>query len=187
MAILTGEPIQVFDPEDRLGLEGPEDAGFAFERKDREEDWISGQPGVLLTWKAKEPQQNQLVLHPRCLVAGVGCNRGTGSQEILGFIADTFSRHALSLKSLSYITTIEAKKDEQGLLDAARELDVPLIFYSRSELEDIEVPNPSGIVQKHMGVSSVCEATALLKTKGGRLLLPKNKSRNVTLAIALER
>jgi len=186
MALLTGDPVQIFDPDNRLGLGNNGGAGATFERIEEEEQWVPGHPGVWVTRKNKEARSNQLVLHPRCLVAGVGCNRGTDCREILDFIADTLRKNDLSLKSLHCLSTIEAKKDEQGLLDAAHELDVPLFFFSPSELKTVEVPNPSGMVKKHMGVSSVCEATALLKSRGGRLLVPKTKSKNVTLAVALE-
>jgi len=97
----------------------------------------------------------------------------------LDLVKNTFKKTSLSLKSLKCLATIEAKKDEHGLLDTARELDVPLIFAGQYELESIEVPHPSSVVKKHMGVSSVCEATALLKSKRGKLLVPKTKSRNV--------
>ena len=116
----------------------------------------------------------------------MGCNRGTDAREILNLIKKTFQDQGLSLQSLEYLTTIEAKRDEQGLLDAAKELNVPLLFFGKSDLASIKAPHPSSVVEKHMGVSSVCEATALLKTGGGRLLVPKTKSRNATLAVALE-
>ena len=186
MALLKGESLQIFDLEDRLGIKDQGVPGLTAKKLEKEEQWVPKIPGVWVTWGLKEPEPNQLVLHPRCLVVGVGCNRGTGSGEIMGFVTRTFRQNSLSLKSLHCLTTIEAKRDEQGLLDAARQFSAPVVFYGPSELNSIEVPNPSGIVKKHMGVSSVCEATALLKSQGGRLLVPKTKSRNVTLAVALE-
>ena len=129
---------------------------------------------------------HQLVLHPKCLIAGMGCNRGTDSHEILDLITSTFRINDLAVKSLKCLATIEAKRDETGLAEAANKLGVPLTFSSPLEIKSIEVPNPSSMVKKHMGVSSVCEATALLKSGGGNLLVAKTKSRNATLAVALE-
>ena len=128
----------------------------------------------------------RLILHPLCLVAGIGCNRGTEQQEILDFIKRTFNENDLALESLSGVSSIDAKRDEKGLIEAARSLGIPVHFFSAEEIKSVEVPHPSGVVKKHMGVSSVCEATAILKSQGGRLLVPKTKSRNVTLAVALE-
>ena len=188
MAMLSGEPVRIFDPDDRLGLKDQERAAF-YRVPDHDEDpWPDEIPGVCVTWKNLKHGNalNRLILHPKCLVAGVGCNRGTGGGEILNLIMETFRENALALKSLKCLTTIEAKRNEEGLWEAARELDVPLIFFNASEIQTVQVPHPSDVVRKHMGVSSVCEATALLKTDNGKLLIPKIKSKNATLAVALE-
>jgi len=188
MAILNGDPVQVYDPGDRLGLEGQKGAGFNVKRVIEENKWTKETAGVWVTWKSKAPvcRINQLILCPRCLIAGVGCNRGTEAREILELISTTFKDNDLCVKSIKYISTIEDKKDEKGILDAARILGVPIFFASPLEINTIKVPNPSSIVKKHMGVSSVCEATALLKSTKKKLLVPKTKGLNVTLAVALE-
>lgn len=186
MAILNGGPVQMFDPEDRLDLGGKEGSGSFFVRIRKEADWKEGTPGVWVTWRSIKPGGNQLLLHPRVLIAGIGCNRGTVRQEIKDLLHEVFRENALALESIQCITSIDAKRDEAGLLETGRELGVPLVFFSKAEIAHIEVPHPSSTVEKHMGVSSVCEATALLKAKGGRLLVPKRKSKNVTLAVALE-
>ena len=187
MALLMGEAIQIYDPGDHLGLKTTDLAGCATVRVHHEDRWHKESPGVWVTWKteASGSLKNRLILHPRSLVAGVGCNRGTGSREILDHIMETFRANELAPQSLKCLTTIEAKRDEEGLLAAARELGVPLFFFSPSEINTVQVPHPSDVVKNHMGVSSVCEATALLKSHGTRLLVPKTKSPNVTLAVAL--
>ena len=188
MAILRGDPVQVFDTEDRLCLKNQEQAGFNIEEIENRGQWVTERPGVWVTWKIKKPDIGmlQLVLHPKCLIVGMGCNRGTDSHEILDLITSTFRINDLAVKSLKCLATIEAKRDETGLVEAASKLGVPLIFARPLEIKSIEVPNPSNMVKKHMGVSSVCEATALLKSGGGNLLVAKTKSRNATLAVALE-
>ena len=187
MALLMGETIQIFDPEDHLGLNHSGLAGCAVVRVLHEEQWQDEIPGVWVTWKNEKSESlaNRLILHPRSLVAGVGCNRGTASREILDHIMATFRTNGLAPQSLKCLTTIEAKRDEAGLLAAARELGVPLFFFTPSEINTVQVPHPSDVVRNHMGVSSVCEATALLKSNRNRLLVPKTKSPNVTLAVAL--
>jgi cobalt-precorrin 5A hydrolase len=187
MALLMGETIQIFDPGDHLGLNNSGLGGCAMVQVHNENQWHEESSGVWVTWKNEKAENlsNRLILHPKCLVAGVGCNRGTGSREILEHISRTFRANGLAPKSLKCLTTIEAKRDEEGLLAAAQELDVPLFFFSSSEINSVQVPHPSDVVKNHMGVSSVCEATALLKSHGTRLLVPKTKSPNVTLAVAL--
>lgn len=188
MALLRGEPVAVWDPEDRLGLAGVQGPAFPIVRVLSEDAVPTDRPAVRVTWRAAAGTTSDtcLVLHPRCLVAGVGCNRGTDAREILELVQTTFAQHGLALKSLACLTTLEAKQDEAGILEAGQELGVPVIFYPSEAVRDVEVPNPSDTVTRHMGVKSVCEATALMKAANQRLLVPKVRSRNATLAVALE-
>lgn len=189
MALLRGDPVSVLDPEDRLGLGTLSEScvpGSIIRRNTPSPP--ETRPSVIVSWKSLPETSctDSLVLHPHCLVAGVGCNRGTSGREILELIESTFSRHGLSRASLSGLATIDAKKDEAGILEAAESLDVNITFYPAGALRDVPVPNPSGTVKHYMGVESVCEAAALKKAGKGRLLVPKTLSRNATLAIALE-
>ncbi len=187
MAVLRGEPVSVSDPEDRLGLKADRDKTLAELLRVDENALPAGAPSVTVTWKASPAQGPEcLVLHPRCLVAGVGCNRGTSSGEILGLMESVFSAHGLARASLCGLATIEAKQDEAGILEAAEALGVPVAFYSADALQGLEVPTPSKTVKHHMGVESVCEAAAMKRAGGGRILVSKVRSRNATLAIALE-
>ena len=45
---------------------------------------------------------------------------------------------------------------------------------------------PSAFVESVVGVSNVCERSAVLASKGGKLLLNKTSLNGVTLAIAIE-
>ena len=125
-----------------------------------------------------------LILRPKSLIAGMGCNRNTSAGEIREFLVNMMDGFALSLNSLSCIATIDIKSDEAGLLETARSLHIPIRFFTREELSEIDSPNPSEIVHQHIGVPSVCEAAAVLASKKGVLIVPKQISPNVTLAIA---
>ncbi len=188
MAMLNGQHVSVFDPEGRLGLESSPGIRRVDPSIKAATSSPDAGPSVTVTWKFRPetPTTETLVLHPRCLVAGVGCNRGTSSREILGLIESAFSTHGLSPASLCGLASIEAKQDEAGILEAAELLGVDITFYQAEGLRDLQVPNPSDLVKRHIGVKSVCEAAALKRAGGGRLLVQKTRSRNATLAIALE-
>ena len=188
MSLLKGEAAVVWDPEDWLKLGDVRKAGFPVVRVADEDAVPTDRPAVFVTWRAASAPHSGtcLILHPRCLVAGVGCNRGTSALEILDLVKTTFEEKGLALKSLSCLTTLDVKQDEAGLLEAAQELGVPVVFYAAEAIQDVEVPNPSDTVTRHMGVKSVCEATALKRAATQRLLVPKVRSRNATLAVALE-
>ena len=149
----------------------------------------SGAPGLLLVSNRHIPPRshpdNLLILRPRNLVLGIGCNRGTPAEEIDVFVRMHLRRLLLSVKSVCCIATAQAKSDEAGLLAYARQLDVPLQCYESSNLNTVEIPSPpSQYVMDAIGAVGVAEPAALLASGGGRLLLKKVKSENVTLAVA---
>jgi cobalt-precorrin 5A hydrolase len=124
------------------------------------------------------------VLRPRNLVVGIGCNRGAPVKELLDLLAEVFEKNGLSLVSIRNLASVDLKADEPAIREAAEALRRPVRFYSRHDIENINVPNPSAVVAAHIGVESVCEATALLSAQAETLLIPKQKTANVTLAVA---
>jgi cobalt-precorrin 5A hydrolase len=125
-----------------------------------------------------------VILRPKNLVAGVGCNRGTSAEEITGAIETVLREHGLSIKSMTGLATVDAKRDEAGLIEAAQRLGLPLTFCEKAVLNAVpDVPNPSEAPMKYVGVQGVAEPAAL-HVSGGRLLVEKVKSGNVTVAVA---
>jgi cobalt-precorrin 5A hydrolase len=130
--------------------------------------------------------ESLLVLRPKNLVLGIGCNSGTSPDEIEGVILTNLKRLFLSSASIAIIATAEAKSREPGLLETAERFGVPLVCYSSEELNGIETPSPpSEHALTAIGASGVAEPAALLASGRGELLLKKIKSGNVTLAVAV--
>ena len=145
--------------------------------------------GIIFVTNRHIPPQtrpdNLLILRPRNLVLGIGCNRSTPSDEIEACVTTHLRHILLSPKSVHCIATADAKKDEPGLAAYAALLGVPLKFYTSDELNMIEIPSPSSPhALAAIGAQGVAEPAALLASGGGRLLLKKIKSANVTLAVA---
>ena len=143
-------------------------------------------PGIWVSERSAPTGLFCLKLRPRNLVVGIGCNRGTAAAEILELVRHVFQQGGLSLLSIRNLASVDLKADEPGILEAARTLGRPIQFCSREEIESTAVPSPSEVVAKHIGVRSVCEATALLSaSREGRgvILIPKQKTVNVTVAV----
>jgi len=185
-ALAAGEPVAVFDP---LGLFDPGQAKAA-----KHFQWVAGPdqippdaPLVVVDWRVGPLTPTRLYLRPKALIVGVGCRRGAPAADILALIGHVCRERSLAQASIAALASIEAKRDEVGLLEAARTLGVELLFYQADQLAGVSVPHPSAVVAKHMGVGSVCEAAAILATGGGRLLAPKTRTGFSTAAIALAR
>jgi cobalamin biosynthesis protein CbiG len=183
-ALAEGRPVALDDPENRLHVtENPELAPCFTVCGSKGAD-TPDTPRVRVTWHVADDDR-ALILHPRALVAGIGCRRGTNLNEIVMAITGTFAAHHLALASLAGLASIDIKARETGMLEAARTLNVPMTFYSAEELSKIAIPTPSSMVKKHIGVESVCEAAALKQTGQTSLLVPKQITGRTTLAVAL--
>ncbi len=180
-AVLEGETVTVHDPDGWLkpAIEGwPELFRFA-------DAPSAGDDPVIWVGEELRPfPDSWLIMRPPSLVAGMGCNRGTPADEIVALLRRTLDDQGLSASCLAVLASIEAKQDEPGLLEAARRLNMKTVFYPAAELAQVDAPHPSAVVEKFMGVRSVCEAAALLAAGPNRLLVPKTKTGNVTLALA---
>lgn len=130
-------------------------------------------------------QEDLLLLRPRSLVVGIGCNRHTGRDEITQAVETVLKGAWLSPLAIGRIATIDAKGDEAGLLAFTAELRLPLTTYTRDELNSVCGPSPpSPHALAAVGAHGVCEPAALLAAAGGPLLIPKQKHGQVTVAVA---
>jgi len=82
--------------------------------------------------------------------------------------------------------TIDVKKDEEFVELLKKEYNENVVFYTAEQLSQVEVPNPSETVAKHVGTPSVCEAAAILGSDNGKLIMPKVKGKNWTAALAID-
>lgn len=183
MALLSGRHVRLVDPDGYLADIAKENPGLFILENDENAALAGEGPGVYVGFREREWPSGWLILRPRNLVAGMGCHKGTPASELIEFIQKIFKQERLSLASLKALATIEAKKEEPGLRQAAQELGVEFLWFTAEELKTVNVPHPSPQVAKHLGVTSVSEAAAL-KAGGGELILAKVKGANATLAVA---
>lgn len=132
-----------------------------------------------------DEEADLLLLRPRRLVLGIGCNRATSVAEIAAAARQVLAQRWFSLQAVGRIATIREKADEAGLLAFAGELRLSLTTFDRDALNAVACPSPgSKYALAAVGAHGVCEPAALLAAEGGRLLVPKQKLGNVTIAVA---
>jgi cobalt-precorrin 5A hydrolase len=122
------------------------------------------------------------------IVAGIGCKRGTTSEEIVSLISAVLATHDIAREKLDAIATEMLKADEAGIADAARQLSVPLVRCPLPDLDGIadQVITHSSRVRAIKGVPSIAEASALLAAgHNARLLGARIAAANATCAIAI--
>ncbi len=156
-------------PEAFLLTEDPADADIIVTNKEER------------TFKARG---DALIVRPRNLVAGIGCNSGAPAGEIANALKETLAGQGLSFLSLRALATIDKKKDEPGLAGFAQETGLDLLAFSPDTLNLVHGVAPSPAALKATGARAVAEPAALLGSGDGELVVRKQRRGNVTVAIA---
>ncbi|MDP2662560.1 MAG: cobalamin biosynthesis protein, partial [Dehalococcoidia bacterium] len=129
--------------------------------------------------------EKSVVYRPKSLVLGVGCNRGVTASEIEDAVLSVLNEYSLSMNSVKNLATIDIKSSEEGLLEFVRSYGLPIVYFTGAELNAVrDIPNPSDAIYRTVGTRGVCEPAAMLSAKTDRLLMPKRKIGNATIAIA---
>ncbi len=114
---------------------------------------------------------NLLLLRPRDLVLGIGCEPGVSAGEFERAVTWELERAFLALASVACIASAADRVEEPGLRDFARRFDLPVEGHETPALAAGE---------------GDCEGAAILSSRGGRLLVAKKKHGRIVLAIALK-
>lgn len=183
-ALAAGGPVAVFDPLGRFAPADPAATPF-FEWVAEPRAPAPDTPLVVVDWRLGPDAPDRLFLRPKVLVAGIGCRRDAPAADILELVAHVCRQRGLAVESIGLVASIEAKRHEPGLLEAAASLGAALRFFSSEELAGVAAPHPSETVKRHMGVGSVCEAAAILASGGGKLLAAKTRTGFSTVALCL--
>ena len=194
-SLLAGKMVNLYDPYNHLGLRGSK-----FQHLFHEVESIqalheySQNNSVVVSEQTNKSNHGgklqALWLHPRSLYVGLGCRRGVGKDTIIAAIKDIFTGHGLAMDSLSLLASIEAKRDERGLYEAAQSLATTIRYFSIETLARYPVQVPSLKARELFGIDGVCEPAALAAAESSgrraRLLVPKAVCHGVTVAVALQ-
>ncbi len=115
-------------------------------------------------------------------VVGMGLHRGVEASRIEEAVLKVLREHGFSFRSIRNLATVKGREKEPGLLEFARKFNLPIDPFSLEELRRQNPPSPSAALRS-LGVPGVCESAALLSSRG-KLLIPKVKFRDITLAVA---
>jgi len=130
----------------------------------------------------------ELELTPKKIVIGLGSRRDISTENVLNAIDSAISNLNIPIERINTLATGEMKKNERGILEAAKILNKPLKIISESALKEFTNPdmNDSEFVKSKFGIGGVCEPSSLIESgKNSKLILRKSTYDGVTVAIAL--
>ena len=115
-----------------------------------------------------------VIYRPKSLVVGLGFHWDTTQKDIEDGIMKVLKENGLSFLSIRNLSTIDRGKSPVSLGSFSDKHGIPLEFFEKEKLNKIMVPNPSDMVKKYEGTSSVSEASSILSS-GGELIITKQK------------
>ena len=180
--VLAGKTLKIaglLEKEQYCPVEGMEEhAWTAGELPDDADVWITSR-------QLQVPAQ-VLQLIPKDLTIGIGCRRGTNCSALQTALARFLEQTGLDARGICRITSIDRKKEEQGLIDLAAELKVPFVTYTSEELLQAPGEYPSSeFVREITGVDNVCQRSAMLGAGDGAICLAeKTVVDGITMAAA---
>ncbi|HEX7467174.1 MAG TPA: cobalt-precorrin 5A hydrolase [Methanobacterium sp.] len=134
--------------------------------------------------------RNKLVLRPKKLVVGLGSRKGVTAESVLGAVKQALNILDIPLERIDLLATAEPKKNENGMVETARELGLPLRIIPLIDLKDFNHSDisESSMVREVFGVAGVCEPAALIGAgRGSKLILRKTVFNKVTVAVAVSK
>jgi len=137
-----------------------------------------------------ECDNHKIILKPRKIVFGIGCRRGKTCNEINEAVNNVLNELNIHKSRINMLSSAEIKKDELGLLELSKSLDIPINFVDLDRLklfrsEDVQ---KSEFVMSKFGIYGVCEPSALI-TAGfdSKLIYKKTAFDGVTVSVALSK
>lgn len=140
---------------------------------------------IYITNKVLEkPHFRSIQLIPRNIVIGVGCRRGTKTENIIEAIKRVLVELNLRSDSIKCLTSVDIKKDEPGILEAGEYFDVDVQFIDRDKIKIIEDKfEGSNFVKKTIGVAAVSEPCGYISSNRGKCIMKKRKFKGITLSV----
>ena len=125
----------------------------------------------------------------RVIAIGVGCRQACASDAIVALVRRALAE-AGAPAGEPVLFTLESKRGETNLEDAAHALQLPLRFLTHEQLaiEGPRVKTRSARVERHVGLPCLAETAALAGAgSGGELIVARLAADGATCAIAFAR
>jgi len=113
------------------------------------------------------------------IVVGLGSRRGVSTQEVIESITSALESMGKAVQDIRVIATAWIKRDEAGIIEAAKVLDREVIFLDETVLNSQKVVTPSRA--NDLGLVGVAEPAALALSE--ILVMPKKVYGRVTVAL----
>ena len=161
-------------------FEGYKDGCINFFAPDNLENFDFEVPTVYIL--PQKIANDSLQLHPKSISLGLGMNRNTPAKEKKLAVKRFCFEHSLDLESVSCFASFEAKSNEIGLLEYAKNENKDLKFFNEEEINSLEENFSPSQATKFFNIKGVAEPASLLASNTKTLFISKRIYGSVTVA-----
>lgn len=129
--------------------------------------------------------------HTASAIIGLGCRQGCTCDDLLALVEQSLDKAGLALSALQGIASIDLKREEPGLIELCRRLNLPFKVFSVDQLAAYapQLSQRSKVSFEQTGCWGVAESAALalaeqLGGAGATLLVTRQASAVATFALA---
>lgn len=172
--LVNRQQVEVVDPENRLAqVEMPE---------------LNTPPAARIIVSNRTGLSSDLPfaqLIPTNIYLGIGCKKDSSPKLLWEFMEQQLAMLQLDKRSIAAICSIDIKRSEPAILEAAARLQCPARFFESAELQTVEhLFEGSDFVKTVTGVTSVSSTAAYLGGgQQGSFLVTKAKQSGMTLSV----
>lgn len=135
-------------------------------------------------------EEHEMTFKEKNVVVGIGCRRNKEYDKIYEGFMKSLDELNISPSRVNLIASAEIKKDEKGILELSKNMDIPVKFVEIDKLKLFESQDvkKSEFVYSKFGIYGVCEPSALIMAGfDSRLIYKKTSYNGVTIAIAISK
>ena len=140
--------------------------------------------GAIIVSNRKNIEISKII--PKNIILGIGSKRNTPKEKIIEKINYIMEIQNLEMDSIKKAASAWVKSNEIGLLEAMTELNIPIKFFEKEKILEVEnlVEERSEFVKNQIGVYGVSEPCAYLaSSRKGSFLVKKVKIEGITISI----
>ncbi|MBE6500015.1 MAG: cobalamin biosynthesis protein CbiG [Methanobrevibacter thaueri] len=133
-------------------------------------------------------ENHKIILKERKIIVGIGCRRGKEYNTIYKGFEKTLKQLNIHTSRVNNIASAEIKKDEKGILELSKKLNIPVNFIELDKLKLFQSNDitKSEFVKSKFGIYGVCEPSALILAGfNSKLIYKKTSYDGVTIAVAV--
>ncbi|WP_052431817.1 precorrin-4 C(11)-methyltransferase [Flammeovirga pacifica] len=145
-----------------------------------------------VTYKVYTTPIPALFYRPKVLSLGSGCSKTLDFELFESRLKSELKSKGISFASIASFGSIDIKAQQGAYLSFVKKYNLPFFTFTKEQIDNVVVPNPSEMVQSKIGVDGVSESTSMIMANQRKVIVEKQKihldnNDKFTFALALNK